>query len=71
MVAELGGFVLTHIGQQMFYKQDTHFKEMSSYTKNQLDRVRVAATCMHTFSTIIYISTDVYWFSEYSVQAVL
>ena len=38
-VAEIGGFVLTHIGQQMFWKQDTHFRVMSTFTKEQLQKV--------------------------------
>jgi len=40
MVAELGGFILTHVGQQMFWKQDTIFKPMSTFMRNKMESVR-------------------------------
>ena len=40
MFAELGGFILTHIGQQMFWKQHTTFTPMSTFMKHKMESVR-------------------------------
>lgn len=47
LAAEIGGFVLVHLSQQMFIRQDTRFYEMSPDRVRQLKQVRPCALhCM-------------------------
>jgi hydrogenase maturation factor len=40
LVAELGGFVLVHVGQQMFTKQKTNFAKMTTDNIAKMAKVR-------------------------------
>ena len=47
LVAELGGFVLVHVGQQMFTRQRTQFAEMTADNVSKMAQVRSRFTHSH------------------------
>lgn len=49
LAAEIGGFILVHLSQQMFIRQDTKFYEMAPERVNQLREVLIKYYSLHCF----------------------
>jgi hydrogenase maturation factor len=59
LVAEFGGFVLVHVGQQMFFRQKTKFTKMNVDNVERMDHVRSRAhLSVFSFLRSLFLACD-------------